>query len=38
MQTLESALADLVNNKLISLEDAMSKSSKPSELKRLLQG
>ena len=38
MQTLEAALADLVNNKLITLEDAMTKSSKPSELKRLLQG
>ena len=38
MQTLEAALADLVNNKLISLEDAMGKSSKPTELKRLLQG
>ena len=38
MQTLESALANLVNNKLITLEDAMTKSSKPLELKRLLQG
>jgi len=38
MQTLESALANLVNEKLITLEDAMTKSSKPLELKRLLQG
>ncbi len=37
MQTLESALANLVNQKLITLEDALLKSSKPAELKRLLQ-
>lgn len=38
MQTLESALADLYRRGLITLEDAMSKSSKPNELKRLIQG
>lgn len=37
MQTLEAALADLYNKKLITLEDAMAKSSKPTELKRLIQ-
>lgn len=38
MQTLESALADLFKKGLITLEDAVSKSSKPAELKRLIQG
>ncbi len=38
MQTLESALAELYKKRLISLEDAMSKTSKPNELKRLIQG
>ena len=38
MQTLESALADLYKQGLVSLEDAISKSSKPAELKRLIQG
>ena len=36
MQTLESALANLVKKRLISLEDAMSKTSRPAELNRLL--
>lgn len=38
MQTLEYALAELVNKKLITVEDALTKSSKPAELKRLIQG
>ena len=38
MQTLESALAELYKSGKVTLEDAMSKSSKPSELKRLIQG
>ena len=38
MQTLEMALSKLYNDKLITLEDAMSKTSRPDELKRLLQG
>ncbi len=37
MQTLEMALKDLYKQKMISLEDAISKSSRPDELKRLLQ-
>ena len=37
MQTLEMALAKLYKEKLISMEDAMSKTSRPDELKRLLQ-
>jgi len=36
MQTLESALANLVKKRLITLEDAMSKTSRPAELNRLL--
>ena len=36
MMTLEMALANLYKDGLISLEDAMSRSSKPNELKRLL--
>ena len=36
MQTLESALADLYKRKLITTEDALSKSSRPEELKRLM--
>ena len=36
MQTLEAALADLVKKKLVTVEDAMLKSSKPTELKRLI--
>lgn len=36
MQTLEAALADLCNRKLISLDDALAKTSKPEEFKRLL--
>lgn len=36
MQTLEMALASLYNQKLISLEDALSKTSKPEELKRMI--
>ena len=38
MQTLESALRDLYAKKLISYEDAMAKTSKPDDLKRLLGG
>lgn len=34
MQTLEMALARLYNNKLVTLEDALSKTSRPEELKR----
>ena len=36
MQTLEMALANLYKDKLITLEDAMSKTSRPDELKRML--
>ncbi len=36
MQTLEAALADLIKQNLITVEDAMQKSSKPAELKRLI--
>ncbi len=38
MQTLESALADLFKKGLVTIEDALAKSSKPGELKRLIQG
>ena len=38
MQTLESALAELYKKGLVTIEDALSKSSKPAELKRLIQG
>ena len=38
MQTLESALAELFKKGLVFIEDALSKSSKPAELKRLIQG
>ena len=38
MQTLETALADLYKKGLVTIEDALSKSSKPAELKRLIQG
>lgn len=36
MQTLEAALASLVKQKLITLEDALLKTSRPAELNRLL--
>jgi twitching motility protein PilT len=36
MQTLDQALADLVRKKLITLEEAMMKSSSPEKLKKLL--
>lgn len=36
MQTLESALADLYRRGLVTAEDALSKSSRPDELKRML--
>ena len=36
MQTLEMALADLYKKKLISLEDALAKTSRPDELKRMI--
>ncbi len=38
MQTLESALAELYKKGLVTIEDALAKSSKPAELKRLIQG
>lgn len=38
MQTMEQALASLVNSDTISFEEAMSKSSKPDELQRLITG
>ena len=38
MQTLETALANLYKQGLITIEDAMLKTSKPNELKRLIQG
>lgn len=36
MQTLESALADLYRKGLVTADDALSKSSRPDELKRML--
>ena len=36
MQTLEAALAKLVNDGLVTVENAMAKSSKPAELQRLI--
>ena len=36
--TLESALAELFKKGLVTIEDALAKSSKPAELKRLIQG
>lgn len=36
MQTLEASLAKLVNEGLVSVDDAMAKTSKPSELQRLI--
>ncbi|MBQ2612012.1 type IV pilus twitching motility protein PilT [bacterium] len=38
MQTLEMALANLYKQNLITINDAISKTSKPDELKRLIQG
>ena len=38
MQTLEAALAELFKKGLVTIEDALAKSSKPGELKRLIQG
>ncbi len=38
MQTLEMSLANLYKNKLVTLEDALSRSSRPDELKRQIQG
>jgi twitching motility protein PilT len=38
MQTLEKVLADLCNAGTISFEEAMSKTSKPDELQRLVGG
>lgn len=37
MQTLESALAELYKKGFVTIEDALAKSSKPGELKRLIQ-
>jgi len=37
METLEMALAKLYKNKLITLEDALARSSRPEELKRQIQ-
>jgi twitching motility protein PilT len=36
MQTLEASLAKLVNEGLVTVDDAMAKTSKPSELQRLI--
>jgi len=36
MQTLEAALAKLVNEGLVTVDDAMAKTSRPSELQRLI--
>lgn len=36
MQTLEAALAKLVNDGTVTIENALSKSSKPAELQRLI--
>ena len=36
MQTLETALANLYRQKLITAEDALAKSSRPEELRRLI--
>ena len=36
MQTLEMALANLYKQNLITLEDALSKTSRPEELKRMI--
>ena len=36
MQTLEAALAELCNKNLITIDDALAKTSKPEEFKRLL--
>lgn len=36
MQTLEASLAKLVKERLVSLDDALAKSSKPAELQRLV--
>lgn len=38
METLEMSLAKLYKNKLITLEDALARSSRPEELKRQIQG
>ncbi|MBR1424222.1 type IV pilus twitching motility protein PilT [bacterium] len=38
MQTLEASLAELYKKGLINLDDALAKTSKPAELKRLIQG
>ncbi len=38
MQTLERALANLVQQEVVSTEDAMAKTSRPEELQRLLGG
>ena len=37
MQTLEMALSKLYKDRLITMEDALSKTSRPDELKRLIQ-
>jgi twitching motility protein PilT len=38
MQTMEQALAHLVNSNMIDIEEALAKSSKPDELQRLVTG
>jgi len=38
MQTLNSALAHLVNTRVITAEEAVSKSSDPEQLQRLIHG
>ena len=37
MQTLDQALADLIKRNIVTIEEAMKKSSRPERLKRLLQ-
>jgi twitching motility protein PilT len=36
MQTLEKALADLVLNRQVSLEEAVRKTARPEELRRMV--
>ena len=36
MQTLETALANLYKKNLVSAEDALAKTSRPDELRRLI--
>lgn len=38
MQTMDQALADLVKNKMVTLEDASARSMNPEEVKRMVEG